>query len=467
MKNFQLLSAIASDNWLIDKRWLDSNANLVHSLINGDIDASVFGNLPKADEANALDNLVQTVAGKSVVNIGYYTNYEDLPEGTVGIISIAGPITKYGGMCSYGSKDYEMMINKAAASSKIGYILIKFDTPGGQVSGTPSLADAIKNVQKPTLAFVDDGMMASAGVWLGVHADEIWASQKTDMIGSIGVFTQLADWLKFYESKGMKIHEVYSRLSTAKNADYKDAMKGEYAGVQDHLDFIANEFIGKVKENRGDRLKSETPGLLQGAMFYAEEAVSNGLIDRIGTLEEAIQYLQAKGNGSSADLNQAINQSNTNSEMGLFSSDKHKKTKATFEKALNGDAITEQELDQMNAELAESGVTLQVASSDEIAATKANLAKGEANASLVNNLRGLFGDAAKSATFNLEAAVADLQKDNATLAAKVEEFGGQAGQTPSTGKAGKKDDVIESDESVDFISETDAELNEMLDKYKS
>ena len=458
-----------SDVWLVDKQWLSNNTHLVTELIQGKIDANAFGNIPKGEEAIANDNMTASVAGATVANIGMYTRYDELPEGSVGVMTIAGPITKYGGMCSYGSKDYEMILKKAAASAKIGSIIIKYDTPGGQVSGTPGLGDTIKNIGKPTLAFVDDGMMASAGVWLGVNSNEIWASQKTDMIGSIGVFTQLADWIKYYKSMGLDIKEIYSRKSSEKNADYKQAMEGKYDAVQDHLDFIANEFISKVKSNRGERLKADTPGLLQGAMFYAEDAVSNGLIDRIGSFEEAVQHLQELATGSvSSNSKQANNQSNTNSEMGLFSSDKHKKTKATFEKALNGDAITDQALDEMNAELAESGVTLQVASSEEIAATKANLAKGDAAVNAVDKLTALFGDAAKKATFNLEAAVADLQNDNATLAQKVKEFGGQPGATPSTGKAGAQNDKIESDEEkVEFISETDAELNETLNKYKA
>ncbi len=80
----------------------------------------------------------------------------------------------------------------AASNPNIAAIVLQIDSPGGEVSGTQQLADVIKSVQKPVVAFVD-GMMASAALWIGSAADEIIASTPQDIIGSIGTMMSFGD----------------------------------------------------------------------------------------------------------------------------------------------------------------------------------------------------------------------------------------------------------------------------------
>jgi protease-4 len=65
------------------------------------------------------------------------------------------------------------------------------------------LSDAILEArkQKPVVAIIDDGIAASAAMWIASAASEIYLTKKTDQVGSIGVYTTLADWYSYYANR--------------------------------------------------------------------------------------------------------------------------------------------------------------------------------------------------------------------------------------------------------------------------
>lgn len=206
----------------------------------------------------------------------------------IAIISISGAISKYSQDCGpAGTQEIGRQVQHADANPEIDGILLKIDSPGGMVDGTNTLAAIIKNAQKPILSFVDSGTMASAAYWIGSAGKEIWASEKTDVIGSIGVMCSFVDMKGYYDKLGAKVHEIYSTLSADKNADFSQATQGNYEPLQKNvLDKIATEFIDTVKAYRNDKIKSEA---LTGKTYMAQDAIKVGLIDKIGTISEALQ----------------------------------------------------------------------------------------------------------------------------------------------------------------------------------
>jgi protease-4 len=103
---------------------------------------------------------------------------------------------------------------------------------------------------------------------------------------------QFPDYAKYYEEKGIKIHTIYSNLSTYKNAPFEAARKGEYASIkEEQLDPLARKFQEAVKSHRPD-LDEKVEGILNGRMFYAQDALKHGLIDQIGTAQEATDLVR-------------------------------------------------------------------------------------------------------------------------------------------------------------------------------
>lgn len=211
-----------------------------------------------------------------------------LPKGSSVIVCVHGPITKADQYCGpVGSASIASFVEEIGSMPNISTIILDIDSPGGQVDGTQTLANAVKNSPKRTVAYINDGMACSAAYWIASAADEIYVSQKTDVVGSIGVYVTLADFKAYYEKLGLKIHEIYSNRSTEKNKDYLDALAGEYGPIKADLDFIADEFIAAVKANRpGINLSAGDP--FKGATYYADQAIEIGLIDGYASFDTII-----------------------------------------------------------------------------------------------------------------------------------------------------------------------------------
>lgn len=351
--SFTTVSALLRGKWLINKQYAEQHMPFVVGLLkgNGNVDLlydkkSYSDDREDSGEDQRPRNHCALTVSEKAVTVGYYQDWNQAPQGSIALIRIAGPILKYGDMCTYGSIDYERMITSADGHPNIGGIALKIDSPGGQVDGTASLASTIKNTKKPVYGFVDDGMMASAAMWIGSATDKLYAGQKHDWIGSVGVYCTLYDWNAYMEKEGVPVHEIYAPQSTEKNADYKDALKGDYKAVEADLKFIANEFITAVKNNRGAVAAANIDAWNKGAMFYAEDAIKIGLIDGIKSFDEMV-----------LELNQTVSSSSSrhiNSENTMFGSKKFQAIEAL--KGVTAEAITEEAINQANANLTEAGI---------------------------------------------------------------------------------------------------------------
>lgn len=317
MKFSHIHSAILRDRWLIEKSWQDSHVMLVAKLMAGE-NIDFVGN--KSTEYD-LPHLIQQSAQASVYSVSPGNYIDKLPQGSIAMIDISGPMTKRGGMCSYGMEDYAALISQAANTNSISGILISIDSPGGQATGTASLANTIRQAsqKKPVIAFVNDGMAASAGMWIASGAPEIYATQKTDIFGSIGVYTTIANWYNHYkEYYKLDVMDIYAPQSTEKNKIYRDALNGDTEGIENELSFLADQIINTIQSNRGGKLTGND--WKTGKTFNAVEAKKIGLIDGIKSFDQIVER-----------MNQLIKKQSTTS----------KNNNMAFEKTLAAAGVTE------------------------------------------------------------------------------------------------------------------------------
>jgi ClpP class serine protease len=140
---------------------------------------------------------------------------------------------------------------------------------------------------------------------LAAQPNYVFANNNTTRVGSVGTMLSFADMQPMWEAKGVKFHEIYATASLAKNKDFAEARKGNYdAIIKSTLDPLNNEFLGAVKANRGDKLNQDKT--LNGQVYLAQEAQSNGLIDAIGSLQDAVNkvYELAEAKNQKPNLTQ-------------------------------------------------------------------------------------------------------------------------------------------------------------------
>ena len=280
-----LYNAVCRGKWFISFREAEANLLLVQRLLSRD--ASLADGKPLS-ESQPVPVMLEHEG--RLMKRG--NSFADAPEGSTAVIPLRGTMLKYGTMCSYGTTEIASVIREAAASKNISSIVLDIDSGGGSVDAIAPLADAIREAQQKRKAVVAScSLCASAAYYVASYCNEILADNDIDAeFGSIGVMMSFADYAKYYENEGIKVHTIYSNLSDYKNAPFEAAKKGEYAKIRDEeLDPLARDFQENVKRNRGARLKTDTEGLLRGRMFYARDAVRTGLADAVGTLTQAAE----------------------------------------------------------------------------------------------------------------------------------------------------------------------------------
>jgi len=284
---YKTLAAVLKGKWLIDPEEAVSLLPIVTGLIKGDT------SFEKKEPELRIGIIGGNGVGKASMALSHVNPMagEKLSAGTTVIIPIEGAMMKNDQMCgNMGMISLSNIVKELDANPNISAIVFQIDSPGGQVDGTQTLANAIKNCQTPTIAFINDGCACSAAYWIASSCNELYVGLASDRVGSIGVYCTIADFKEAYKAKGITVMDIYSRLSGEKNKAYREAVEGNTALIQDQLDFTANLFIDAVKANRPNiSLAAGDP--FKGKVFTASDALAIGLIDGIKTFEEIISQI--------------------------------------------------------------------------------------------------------------------------------------------------------------------------------
>lgn len=282
------LSAVFRSTWMLERHWAESHLPIVLSMIKGNpvsfVDRVDNGpsELPFAIDPKTMQR--QEVFIRTPYGVKVNAN---ISPNSVGILPVSGPITKYDGTCGEpGAIQWATYLNNMQRISNISSVVMLLDTPGGEARAANAFTTAISRMSKPVLAYVD-GMAASLGMWITSAADEVYMSSELDQVGSIGSYVMMADFKSYWEKEGLKIHEIYAPQSVDKNKNYRDAMKGDYAAVEEDLKMHVDHFISSVKSGRPKAAAFESEWST-GKMFYAKEAQRIGLSDGVRTFQQVI-----------------------------------------------------------------------------------------------------------------------------------------------------------------------------------
>jgi signal peptide peptidase SppA len=216
-------------------------------------------------------------------------------QGQIAVIPIVGAIGYRPQSMGTSALQIGAMVDRAAADPNIAGLLYDVDSPGGEVTGIPETADKIRKVAavKPSLALAN-GQMASAAYWLGAAAGQIWTLPSGEGAGSIGAWTAHEDWTKALEQDGIKINEFSAGKYKTEFAPWKALTPEAAAFLQERTDEVYGWFVKSVALDRKTTPAAVRGGYGQGRVLGGKEAVEAGLVDKVGTFEDAVAWLTAK-----------------------------------------------------------------------------------------------------------------------------------------------------------------------------
>lgn len=206
------------------------------------------------------------------------------------IIPIVGPTSKFGGGGTMSTLELREQIRKVANDSLAEQVLLYFDTPGGQVSGNLDFAKDVADLSaaKPTFSFAAD-LLASAGYEVASQTGKIIGNDSS-FIGSIGTMSVLHDTSEMFSRMGVKAIPLTSGGMKGAGMDGVPITEETIQYSQGLIDSMNDQFIEAVAKGRNmdaDRVRE----LADGRLHIAADAARLGLIDEIGSLDEAIEGL--------------------------------------------------------------------------------------------------------------------------------------------------------------------------------
>ncbi len=236
--------------------------------------------------SNVTGSLTSDVTDEVVTNFGY--DY-------IGALYIDGTIDEYG----TGTYNHQYLLNAIDAmmtdSNNKGMIL-SVNTPGGSVFASDELYLKIKEYQDVTGRPVYSAMQSQAtsgGYYISASCDKIIANRNC-WTGSIGVtMGTLMDISELLENLGIKTNTITSGANKAMGSSYEAMTEEQREIFQSLIDEAYDQFVGIVADGR-DMSEKEVRKIADGRIYTAKQALDNGLIDAIGTMEDAVQDMQSQ-----------------------------------------------------------------------------------------------------------------------------------------------------------------------------
>ncbi|WP_404421662.1 signal peptide peptidase SppA [Nibricoccus sp. IMCC34717] len=192
-----------------------------------------------------------------------------------------------------GGERFAEELRRLREDVNVKAIVLRVNSPGGSALASEHMQRELKLAKAVKPVVVSMGSYAaSGGYWISAYSDRIFA-ENTTITGSIGVFGVFFNLEKLSSTVGVTRDVV----TTAKRADLMTASRPktdeELAVLQHSVDFIYDEFIGKVAEARG-LAPARVREIAEGRVWTGTTAVKLGLVDEIGGLPEAIAWAAQK-----------------------------------------------------------------------------------------------------------------------------------------------------------------------------
>jgi signal peptide peptidase SppA len=231
--------------------------------------------------------------GHLAIHSASWGNIFDVPEpkwytaGGIAIVEIRGPLTHHD---EWWWDSYDAIKDRVAeaAASACGTIVLKIDSPGGDVFGCFETADAIRELAKASgkrLIAYSDGMAASAAYALACSADEIYVPS-TGYVGSIGVITVIADQVALDRAMGINVSVITSGKRKADGNPHVPISDDTVSEIQRQVDSLAQIFFEAVSSSRG--LSVERVRALEAGLLHGQAAIEAGLADAVLSFDELL-----------------------------------------------------------------------------------------------------------------------------------------------------------------------------------
>ena len=201
----------------------------------------------------------------------------------VAVITLDGTIQYDGSACS--PEGFKMLLDEAANDPSIKAVVLRVNSGGGTATAGEEMTEYLKDFEKPVVVSTA-AINASAAYEISSQADYIFAAQSSE-VGSIGTIIELMDYSDLMGMLGINIDTISSAESKDSSYGIRELSDEEREHYQQMVDEINQMFIANVAEGRGVSERKVANEWANGLTWTGITAQKMGLVDEIGTLEDA------------------------------------------------------------------------------------------------------------------------------------------------------------------------------------
>jgi len=203
----------------------------------------------------------------------------------IGILEVYGPITD--------ARKLWGQIKDFRDNDTIKAVVLRIDSPGGGVAPSQELYSALKQlaVEKPLIVSMGS-VAASGGYYLAVAGQHLFANPGS-ITGSIGVIMSFPDYRELMDKVGVREEVVKSGKFKDIGSSSREFSVADRELLQTMIDDVHAQFVEAISEGRNmpvDRLRP----YIDGRIFTGRQALEIGLIDELGSFDDAIKYAARK-----------------------------------------------------------------------------------------------------------------------------------------------------------------------------
>lgn len=253
----------------------------------------------------SMDSVIAASLGKEKKNLNFVDpsllvsqeDFEISPrKDRIAVLFASGEILDGGGNSTINFERFVPIIASLADDDQVKGMVLRVNSPGGSVFGSEQIGEALDYFQskgKPLAVSMGD-YAASGGYWISCHANRIFADPLT-ITGSIGIFGLVPNAEGLLKKLGLNTEIV----STNPGAMFPTLVKAmdpkQLAAMQVMVEDGYNSFVKRVATGR--HLSEERVRQIgEGRVWSAQKAMEIGLVDSLGNLHDAIDWVSENAN---------------------------------------------------------------------------------------------------------------------------------------------------------------------------
>ncbi len=180
------------------------------------------------------------------------------------------------------------LLYKALRDQRVKAVVVEVNSPGGTVQACFETEEVMRQLRKEKPVVVTCGEYATSGAYLFSSAASYIFARSTTLTAGLGVIAIWVSYENWLEKEGIRYYRWCTGQLKDLGAPYRGPTEEENRYLQSLVENLLEEAIGRIKRNRPG-LENVLESLRDGSTLYGKEALERGLVDNLGTFEDAVR----------------------------------------------------------------------------------------------------------------------------------------------------------------------------------